>query len=159
MELNQKVEVMLSRILTDTTYKYSKHPEGHEVIQPLNIWSNLLRCFTDNDFETIRDTHIYLNLIFSPASISTLKVPLPENAKVITFDYNYLKDLPHDERLAIILHEYGHAFHPSIKGDEGELIADDFVISHRQSLQRNIEDKPDLFDKPINHQRIERIIL
>jgi hypothetical protein len=68
------------------------------------------------------------------------------------------------ERLAILLHEYGHAFNPEIKGDEGEFVADEFVVSHdygialRSSLERNIKENPEEFDTPVNHQRVQRLL-
>jgi len=163
MKVQEKYEIMKSRILTDSTFKYIKHIEGHESLPPLNIWGVLLRCLNDQDFVTIRDSNIYLNVMFSPASNSILNVTVPSDAKVISFDYNYLALIPEAERVAILLHEYGHAFNPTMKGDEGEFVADDFAISHgygeslRMSLLNSIQVKPDLFDKPITHQRISRI--
>ena len=68
-----------------------------------------------------------------------------------------------NERIAILLHELGHAINPGIDSRSSEFNADDFVIergfgnSLNESLQRNIVDNPIEFDKEITKQRIERI--
>lgn len=164
MTPQEKVELMMSRILTDTTYRLLKNPEGAERVQPLNLWGPLIKCLSDEDLGVIRDSHIYLSVMLSPASHSVIKVDLPIYSKVITFDYNSLKKIEDEgERLAILLHEYGHAFNPQIKGDQGEYVADAFVVSHgygtalRNSLERNIREHPEEFNQLINHQRVQRI--
>lgn len=163
MEPEVKAQIMYEHLLTDDTYNYLQDSLIGRPQQPLGLYRELINCFTDDDFEGIRDNNIFLNVIFSPASNSNIKVSLPVGAKVITFDFNSLSPLSKDERMAVLLHEYGHAFNTQLRGEEGEFAADDFAINHcygealRQSLQRSIEAHPDLYDKPITHNRIKRI--
>lgn len=158
-----KAKIIYEHLLTDDTYNFLQDSLRGRSQKPLDLYNDLINCLTDNDFEGIRDNKIFLNIIFSPASNSNIKVSVPVGAKVITFDFNSLSPLPKVERMAVLLHEYGHAFNPQLRGEEGEFAADDFAINHgygqalRQSLQRSIEVHPDLYDKPIIRNRINRI--
>lgn len=163
MELLEKHKIMYEHLLTDDTFNVLQNELKLLKIEPLKIYTDLISCLTEEEFTGINEKNIFLNAFFSPASNSILKVSIPVRAKVITFDYNQLSKCPKEERLAIILHEYGHAFNPTIKGDEGEFVADKFAITHgygnalKLSLQSNIIENPIEFDKEITRQRIARI--
>ena len=163
MDSEEKARIMYEHLLTDVTYTFLGDTSGSLTMPSLAIYGDLIRGFTEEDFIGINEQGIFLNLIFSPASNSILKVNVPARAKVITIDYNQLSKYPRKESIAIILHEYGHAFNPQLKGEAGEFAADDFAINHnygealKQSLERNIRENPNEFDKEITHTRIGRI--
>ena len=158
-----KAKIFFEHLLTNDTYNFLCDKPNVRTQEPLGIYSDLINCLNDIDFEEIKKNNIFLNIIFSPASNSIIKVNIPVCAKIITFDYNFLSRIPKNERIAILLHEYGHAFNPKLMGYEGEFKADDFAITHeygnalRNSLQRSIKEFPYEFDKPVTYQRIERI--
>jgi hypothetical protein len=164
MDINDKALIMSSHLLTDMTVVtlQNQNPQFLK-IEPLRIYKELILSLRDEDFIGIEENKIFLNAFFGPASNAIIKVELPVNSKIITFDYNQLLKYTHEERIAVILHEYGHAFNPSKKNAEGEFAADDFAIERgygkalKESLQKNIKQNPKEYDKEITHQRIARI--
>ena len=166
MDINEKALIMSNHLLTDMTVValQNQNPQFLK-IEPLRIYKELILCLIDEDFIGIVKNDIFLSAFFSPATNAIIKVNLPVNSKIVTFDYNHLLKCSHEERIAIILHEYGHAFNPTKKNAEGEFAADDFAIERgygkviKESLLRNIEENPKEFDKDLTHQRIARITL
>lgn len=164
MENEEKARIIYEHLLTDMTFFALQNgdPKARRM-EPLRIYSEIIMCLTENDFNTIVNNNIYLNVLFSPASCSSIKTNIPNNSKIITFDYNRFIEVPKEERIAILLHEVGHAFNPILMGLESEFTADDFAISHGykiallESLQRNVREKPREFDNDVSTQRIARM--
>jgi len=164
MDINEKALIMSNHLLTDMTVVALQNQNPQFIkIEPLRIYKEIILCLKDEDFLGIAENNIYLSAFFSPATNAIIKVNLPVNSKIVTFDYNHLLKCSHEERIAIILHEYGHAFNPTKKNAEGEFAADDFAIERgygkaiKESLMKNIKENPKEFDKDITHQRIARI--
>jgi len=164
MENEEKARIMHEHLLTDMTIVTLQNKDPDYIkIEPLRIYKELILCLNDDDFTAIDDNNIYLNVSFSPASISIIKTTIPVGSQIVTFDYNCLLKLPNEERIAVLLHEIGHAFNPTMKNSEGEFAADDFAICRgygkalKESLQRNIKENPKEFDKEITYQRLDKI--
>jgi hypothetical protein len=159
-----KAKIMYEHLLTNTTVTALQNESPEYLnLQPLNIYREIIACLSEDDFKIIQEKSIYLNVLFGPASTSHIKVALPIGAKIITFDFNHLSKCELSERIAIILHEYGHAFNPTLKGNGGEFAADDFAIERgygkalKNSLEKSIIENPIQFDKDLSRLRINRI--
>lgn len=137
---------------------------GIAKLADLGIYKELILALSLEDLTELRQNRVYLNPMFSPASLTELRVELPANSKVISIDINTLKIFTPDEGVAVILHEIGHALNPDKKGEIGEYVADDYAVSHSyknsiiSSLQRGIQIRPDEFDNEITHKRIARLM-
>jgi len=160
----EKAEIMNNHLLTDTTVVALQNQDPKFLkIEPLRIYKELILALKDEDFLGIETNNIFLSAFFGPANNSNIKVSLPPNSKIITFDYNKLLECEKEERIAIILHEFGHAFNPTKKNEEGEFAADDFAIERgygkaiKTSLEKNIIENSLNFDKEITRKRIARI--
>lgn len=133
-------------------------------MQKINCYAALIQTLNDEDFIAIDNNNIYFNCFFSPGSMTDVRFNIPVRSKLINIDINFLKRLEADERIAILLHELGHAINPGVDSQSSEFNADDFAISRgydkalKASLQRNLIDNPDEYDKEITRQRIARII-
>ena len=162
MEILEKIEIVQNHFVTDFTYIVLQNQNSYK-LEPLDIFKDLVLSFRDEDLNFIKANNIFLSVIFSPASISKNKILIPLNSQIIAFDYNILVKYSTRERIATLLHEYGHAFNPNIKGNEGEFTADDFAIERgygkeiKELLERNKLENPREFDKEITNLRIERI--
>ncbi len=132
-------------------------------MQKINCYAALIQTLNDEDFIAIDNNSILFNCFFSPVSITNVRFKIPVRSKLINIDINFLKRLEADERISILLHELGHAINPEVESQSSEFNADDFAISRgynkamKASLQRNIIDNPDEYDKEITKQRIARI--
>lgn len=164
MAPTEKAKILYEQLVTDMTYvSLQDEDTKHLNIEPLRIYKDLVLCLTGDDLNHIKQNNIFFSAAFSPASIATIKINLPPGARVIMFDHNTLLKLEKRERLAILLHELGHAFNPKLKGEEGEFAADDFAIAKgygialKSSLEKNITENPTEFDKDITRKRIARI--
>ena len=165
MELSEKAKIFHEHLLTEKTtyFLQDNDPQNKNSKEPLKVWSKLISCLLDEDFNGISLNNIFLNVIFSPATCSFIQVNIPKSSKVINIDYNSLINCSQDQRVAIILHEYGHAFNPLVKYQEGEFVADDFAFDRGygaallESLEWNIKHKADEFDNDTNSLRVTRL--
>jgi hypothetical protein len=129
----------------------------------LNVVRNLVLSLSLNDFNLFKDRDIYFYPIFSPASLSSLKINLPAGARIIGVDINVITLFSPEEGAAILLHEIGHALNSSLKGVEGEYMADDYAVCHGygehiiSGLEKGMLINPSAFDKEITDKRINRL--
>jgi hypothetical protein len=132
-------------------------------MQKINCYAELIQSLKDDDFIEIDKKNIYFNCFFSPGSMTDVRFSIPVKSKLINIDINYLKRLNPKERIAILLHELGHAIYPGTDSHSSEFNADDFAIERgygfvlKESLTRNITENPQEFDKEITRLRIARI--
>jgi hypothetical protein len=132
-------------------------------MQKINCYAELIQSLKDEDFIEIGKKNIYFNCFFSPGSMTDVRYSIPVKSKLINIDINYLKQLNPRERIAILLHEMGHAINPGTDIQSSEFNADDFAIERgygkalMESLTRNITENPQEFDKEITRLRIARI--
>lgn len=132
-------------------------------IRKLQIYAPLGHALSEDDWKSLSLNNIFFNVIFSPGVNSPVERNIPSGSKLISLDVNTLIRLPVRQRIAIALHEIGHALNPNLSGRDGEFTADDYAIDRlygqdiRESLLYLRETNPDEFDKPITTERIERI--
>lgn len=132
-------------------------------MQKINCYAELIQSLKDEDFKEIDKKNIYFNCFFSPGSMTDMRYSIPIKSKLINIDINSLKRFKPKERIAILLHELGHAINPGTDSQSSEFNADDFAIARgygqplKESLSRNITENPGEFDKEITRLRIARI--
>lgn len=149
-----KGEIMLSRMLNFKCVDYA---------QRLQIYAEIGHALTLEDWQLLQQSNIFFNIVFSPGVTSPVEINIPINSQLITLDYNSLIRFEPRQRVAILLHEIGHALNPQLTGKEAEFIADDYAIERGfgedivSSLNFGIANFPLEFDKPITHERIQRI--
>ena len=152
-----KAPIMYHVVLYEKGVDYLANPKK------LNIYKLLGDTLSVEDWNELKVRNIFINVVFSPGVVSPVEKELPRDSQLINIDYNFLIKIPERERVAIILHEIGHAMNPLIKQKEGEFIADDYAIDRgfgedlKNSLERCIIDYPLEFNKPITTERINRI--
>ncbi len=133
-------------------------------MQKINSYAELIQSLKVEDFIEIDKMNIYFNCFFSPGSMTEMRYNIPLKSKLINIDINSLKRLNPKERIAILLHEIGHAINPGTDVQSSEFNADDFAIARgygqtlKESLTRNITENPEEFDKEITRLRIARIL-
>lgn len=133
-------------------------------MEKINCYSDFIKLLEDEDFVAIDRNSVYFNCFYSPGSMTKVRYNIPIKSKLINIDLNYLKGLQPRERIAILLHELGHAINPEeLNNETNEFNADDFAIAKgfgsdlRNSLITNIKKNPSEYDKEITRKRIERI--
>lgn len=101
------------------------------------------------------DKGIFINVVLSPASISHLNKPVPASGKIISIDNNSIKIFNSREKVAIVLHEIGHALlGPSDFEADGYVEELDFGNEIITSLERGIRELPHLFNTSMNRNRV-----
>tara|TARA_R110002074_G_scaffold297889_3_gene469475 strand:+ start:96 stop:575 length:480 start_codon:yes stop_codon:yes gene_type:complete len=156
-ELMMKAKIMEELLINWKSIDYLNN------VKHLNIYSLLGNVLSLDDWNQLQQQKIYFNVVFSPGVVSPIEKEISVGSQIINIEYNLLMQLSQKQRVAIVLHEIGHALNPIIKGQEGEFVADDYAIDRgygeeiRESLNYLIDKLPKEFDKPINHNRIDRI--
>ncbi len=155
MENQEKADIINLHFLSD---------KAIAEMQKINCYSEWIKVLLDEDFRAIVDKKVYFNCFFSPGSRTINKIEIPVKSQLINLDINFLKAEKQDQRVAIILHEIGHAvLTPSGDVETDEFNADDFAIKRgyglalKKSLEENIIKNPNEYAKPITHTRIARI--
>jgi hypothetical protein len=149
-----RAQILHSRMLNYKSIDYA---------QRLNIYSEIGHILSVEDWQLLQERNIYFNIVFSPGVVTPAEVDIPNGSQLINLDSNTLFKFEQRQRIAIFLHEIGHALNPNLTGREGEFIADDYAIARGygqdiiESLNFGIEHYSLEFDKPITHERIQRI--
>lgn len=149
-----KGEIMHSRMANYKSIDYA---------QRLNIYAETGHALSLEDWQLLQDRNVYFNLIFSPGVTSPIEITIQARSQLISLDYNTLINFQPRERVAIVLHEIGHALNPQLTGREAEFVADDYAIDRGfaedivSALNYGIVNFPLEFNRPITHERIQRI--
>lgn len=153
-ENSQKTALLGSMMLNQT---------GFIKLCGLNIVRNLVLSLSLDELNLLKDRNIYFYPIFSPASQSSLAINLSAGARIIGVDINVITLFSSEEGAAILLHEIRHAINPSLKGLDGEYMADDYAVCHGykehiiSGLEKGKLVNPSTFDKEITDKRINRL--
>jgi len=147
-------EILYSRMVNEKCVDYA---------QRLNVYTEIGHALTLEDWRLLKQKNVYFNITFSPGVTSPIEIDIPRGSQLITLDFNTLTNYEPRQRVAILLHEIGHALAPGLVRQEGEFNADDYAIGRGyaedllNSLNFAIENYPNEFDKPITRERIQRI--
>ena len=125
------------------------------------VWKKFILELTDEDVERFMKENIYFLGVSSPACQTQMR-PINQSSTIISFDIDALSFFDSDQYVALLLHEVGHAFNPTLIGREGEFAADDFAMQHDygkyiiSGLEKGIANGLNGFDQLINNERIQR---
>jgi hypothetical protein len=127
------------------------------------VMKELITNLSDDDVTAIEQAQIYFNPVPSPASSSKLNKVLSSGSHIITIDINCTEYYTTREVVAMILHEIGHAFNPTLRNTPGEFAADYYAVQKGfaadilSSLEKAIEIDPAHFNNDSTRQRIEKL--
>jgi len=119
---------------------------------------------TIDDIERLLSQNTFFSYAYSPSSIIELaNVKSCDKMNLIIFEGNYLTRFLPEEITAILLHEIGHAFNSSLKGLDGEFVADKFVKEKGygrwiiSALEKGVKQNLNGFDSDICNKRIIKL--
>jgi Cdc6-like AAA superfamily ATPase len=127
------------------------------------VMKELITNLSDQDVTDIEQAQIYFNPVPSPAASNRVNKDLPAGAHIVTVDINCIDHYTAREIVAMILHEIGHVFKPSLRDMEGEFAADEYAIQKGfaadilSSLEKAIQIDPTHFNNSSTNQRIEKL--
>lgn len=150
-----KAQMLHSRMLNFKSIDYA---------QRLKIYAEIGHVLSLEDWQLLQERNIYFNIVFSPGVVTPIEINIPIDSQLINLESNTLFKYEERQRLAIFLHEIGHALSPTLTGIEAEFTADDYAINRGYgldivaALNFGIANFPLEFDKPVTHERIQRIV-
>jgi hypothetical protein len=144
----------------EKAYKLFLNESVTAKLMDLGIFKALMMALSDSDVDDLIKSLVFFNPILSPASASYVPQSLPVGAAI---DVNTIADFEVLEGVAIVLHEIGHTLNGTIKGLQGEFVADGYAVSHGfgeqilSTLAKQVARFPKLYDNKSTDTRIENV--
>ena len=153
--------LLLGRLVNDSTVG---------TLFRLGISTPLIEALNNEDVIQMINKNVFISTMYSPASMAQINTSLPAGSRIIELDANTIEELfPNtQERVAIILHEIGHAItdldlKQKLDPMGKEFAADDFAIARGyleptlSGLITGFNINPTKFDTHSNRTRMVRL--